>query len=1140
MSKNIILLSSLILLFYIKSNAQFFYYSGNANNLGIIDLSNGTCRDSNLYYYDGRFGDIAFSPDGRIFGTRGKELYDISNGGLILIGEFSGNVNSLTCNSDGIIYGASDDGGLHTYDLTTKIFRRIGTIPYLPTGDLTFNDGELYMASENNRMILVNINNPSASQVFMTINTVDPLESFYSVVTFAVDCDSVVTFALGGFFTPGMGQGTRIYALNLENKTTTLLCSVPVRMFGAATPLEFLASDCELVVDLDLDNSSGALVHDFFADSTCTTPAALTDRDVQVYAQVGKIDSLRIRLYEGVLAPGQEHLTLASPPAGIRVSGSGTTELLLVNEGSASREAFEAAIQALRYENAAPLAGMRRVRFVAYAGGDSSKVAVAHLPFGFGGGASAGQDTTLAVCRGAVPINLFTALGSNAASGGTWQPGSGTFNPASNSTGVYWYIVAGTCGADTAAVTIQLLPNVVQNIADTICSGTTYFFNNQNLTQSGIYRDTLQTAGSCDSIIVLTLQVSESIVHTLNDTICSSASYFFNNQNLTQSGTYRDTLPTANGCDSIVVLNLTVHSFINTNLRDTICDLETIVFGNRVLSQTGIYQDTLQTRNGCDSIVTLNLIVGIVSVTLIDTLLCNGESYTFFNRVITESGVYRDTLPTVYGCDSIIILSVNNASNLNDTLDITICNGENYLFNNQMLNQSGTYRDTLQTAGGCDSLVILNLSVLPPLLTNLDTSICKGQSIQIGNQTIDTIGNFTLVLQSTTGCDSTIQARVFAADAVFNSLEVTICDGDEYNFNGASLTQSGIYQDTLAAKDGCDSIVILILTVNKKPDVKIQSYRSFCEPNVVHLWATGDFDTIRWSNNATSDSIRVFELGTYSVTAIHSNNCTATDNFIYDAPTGLKMSARDLTCLEPYTALTIDQVTGGVLPYHFTINELPLQERPVFDSLPAGTYQITVEDAVGCTFETDFTILPADSIFLNLTADTVIQTGQSVKINLQTNATAPFTMQWTPDNTLNCNSCNSVTARPDSTVTYTAVLRDTNNCVATAKITIAVLRPKSEAVYAPNVFSPNGDGVNDFFTVFSGKEIKQVQMLRIFDRWGNLLYERQNLPANDPSVGWDGTFKGKTMPQGVYVYYAELQYLDDKTGQISGEMTLVR
>jgi len=1141
MQKKLLTFFIYLIIFLPTVFAQTIYYNNQNNFVGTIDLDGG-CSYNQLFKHTGNnaLGDIAFHPNGKMYGTGLNELYEINNGNLILIGNFSVAINSLTCDNNGILYAVGHSGVLQIYDTNTNTFKRLGTIPFAAAGDLTFRDGNLYMLDADRKVILVDINNPAASQEFMTITPVDTLEPFFSIVSFAIDCDSIVTYAFGIAVERGVGIVTRVYSLDFETKTTNFICSVPSGgMNGAASTLEFLASDCELVVDLDLDNSSGALVHDFFVDTTCTSPVVLTDTDVQVYAQVGVVDSMRIRLYEGVLAPGQEYLALAGVTS-INVSGSGTTELRLVNTGSATLEDFEAAIQALRYVNDAPSAGVRKIGFTAYAGGDSSKVAVAHVPFGFSG-AGAGSDTTLGVCAGAAAIDLFAALGGSATSGGSWQPGNGMFDPATDVAGGYRYIVAGTCGADTAVVTVRLLPTPTQTILDTICSGANYTFGNQNLTQSGTYQDTLQTTSGCDSIVILNLNILQSITKNIADTICSGANYTFGNQNLTQSGTYQDTLQTAIGCDSIVILNLNILQSITQNITDTICSGANYTFGNQNLTQSGTYQDTLQTTSGCDSIIILNLsVLQSITQTVADTI-CSGGSYTFGNQTLTQSGTYQDTLQTASGCDSIVVLNLNVLQSITKNIADTICSGGSYTFGNQTLTQSGTYQDTLQMASSCDSIIILNLSVLQNITQNITDTICSGGSYTFGNQNLTQSGTYQDTLQTTSGCDSIVVLNLSVLQNITQNITDTICSGANYTFGNQTLTQSGIYQDTLQTTSGCNSIVILNLTVTPSPTVDLFVDGSLCADSSVQLGVNGDFENVTWNNGATTDTISVTSSGIYSVTVHNGSTCTATDSIlINDSTLEFIVTTVSPTCDAPFGSITIANLNGGMPPYFYQINNQPLQENPVFDSLTANTYEIIVEDAAGCTQSKTTTITNTNRIALTLSADTSIQAGQTVAIQLQTNAAAPFTVQWTPDSTLNCINCTAVTARPTQSTTYAATLTDANGCMATAQITINSIRKKDEVSFAPNAFSPNGDGVNDYFTIFSGNVIKNVQVMRVFDRWGNLVYQHQNFAPNAEQVGWDGTFNGKLAMQGVYTFYAILEYEDSKVAPVSGEVVLVR
>jgi gliding motility-associated-like protein len=95
-------------------------------------------------------------------------------------------------------------------------------------------------------------------------------------------------------------------------------------------------------------------------------------------------------------------------------------------------------------------------------------------------------------------------------------------------------------------------------------------------------------------------------------------------------------------------------------------------------------------------------------------------------------------------------------------------------------------------------------------------------------------------------------------------------------------------------------------------------------------------------------------------------------------------------------------------------------------------------------------------------------------------------------------------------------------------------------IFIPNIFSPNGDGINEFFTISGRFNLTDINFLRIYDRWGNQLFEKLGLSPGEQSEGWDGNFNGEPMQPGVYVFVAELQYEDGYAETVSGNITLVR
>ena len=149
---------------------------------------------------------------------------------------------------------------------------------------------------------------------------------------------------------------------------------------------------------------------------------------------------------------------------------------------------------------------------------------------------------------------------------------------------------------------------------------------------------------------------------------------------------------------------------------------------------------------------------------------------------------------------------------------------------------------------------------------------------------------------------------------------------------------------------------------------------------------------------------------------------------------------------------------------------------------------------------------------------------------------------WTPMifDSISCLSCLNPTISPLDDQTYTVEIFDINGCNGSDDIFIEV--DKNRNVYIPNVFTPNGDGYNDEFQVFSGPGVTQINSMQIYDRWGEVVFQRTNLsPSAFPDItnGWDGRFQGKIMNPGVFIYLIEVSFDDGITLLYRGDLTLL-
>lgn len=242
--------------------------------------------------------------------------------------------------------------------------------------------------------------------------------------------------------------------------------------------------------------------------------------------------------------------------------------------------------------------------------------------------------------------------------------------------------------------------------------------------------------------------------------------------------------------------------------------------------------------------------------------------------------------------------------------------------------------------------------------------------------------------------------------------------------------------------------------------------------------------------------------------------------------------------------VTINNVQGGTEPFLYSLNGEPFVTSNTFAYLSEGEYEITVMDAEGCTGTSSFRVEHAGTLDVELTTNLV---GQAVvefgeTINLTAVCSLPESdldsIQWTNGAVLSCTDCLTPTATPLGETTFlVTVFKD--GCLDSDSIKVFVELGDSP-VYVPNAFSPNGDGVNDFFRIYPGPAVTRVKSFLVFDRWGELVFKYRDFDPKDPARGWDGSLDGRPMNPAVYVWYAEIEFADGSSKIFEGDVTLIR
>jgi hypothetical protein len=346
-----------------------------------------------------------------------------------------------------------------------------------------------------------------------------------------------------------------------------------------------------------------------------------------------------------------------------------------------------------------------------------------------------------------------------------------------------------------------------------ICQGQTYNFHGTDLDESGIYTQMLTTDDGCDSLVTLDLTIEPALEETIEVEICQGSEYDFHGQILDEAGSYEAELTTTEGCDSIVTLNLTIAPLLEGTEEVSICQGQTYNFHGTDLDESGIYTQMLTTDDGCDSLVTLDLTIEPALEETIEVEICQGSEYDFHGQILDEAGTYQAELTTTEGCDSIVTLNLTIAPLLEGTEEVSICQGQTYNFHGTDLDESGIYTQMLTTTDGCDSLVTLDLTIEPALEETIEVEICQGSEYDFHGQILDEAGSYVAELTTSEGCDSIVTLNLTIAPLLEGTEEVSICQGQTYNFHGTDLDESGIYTQMLTTADGCDSLVTLDLTI---------------------------------------------------------------------------------------------------------------------------------------------------------------------------------------------------------------------------------------------------------------------------------------------------------------------------------------
>lgn len=416
---------------------------------------------------------------------------------------------------------------------------------------------------------------------------------------------------------------------------------------------------------------------------------------------------------------------------------------------------------------------------------------------------------------------------------------------------------------------------------------------------------------------------------------------------------------------------------------------------------------------------------------------------------------------------------------------------------------------------------------------------------------------------------------ILQADTCLNTLLVHMehVDTLQWYFNGEAITnpvpdtmlliaQNGTYTVTGLLSLHCDSLIYDTATfvVNWLPTIQIETSPAGCTfgelgaVSILVSGASGDYSyCIDGGAPQVSNVFAAVAAGTHTIQIKDSNGCVLRDTAV----------VTEIPFQQITESICIDSsilISGVVFDISHPSDTLLFEGASGCDS--AIVIQVSFYAPLDTIFEQTFTCDPLEVglTMLHFACDSVaiintiledfgvsilpdnatLPFSGSIELALQSNppGMAPASVLWSPATNLSCDTCLIVFANPLQTTTYEVIATSPEGCIATASATVIVIAERK--VYAPNIFSPNGDGIHDKFALSGGSDLVNIRQFKVFDRWGGQVFQSFNAAPNDLSAGWNGQHRGQPATAGTYGWFAEVEFADGAVLLFKGAVTLIR
>ncbi len=369
-----------------------------------------------------------------------------------------------------------------------------------------------------------------------------------------------------------------------------------------------------------------------------------------------------------------------------------------------------------------------------------------------------------------------------------------------------------------------------------------------------------------------------------------------------------------------------------------------------------------------------------------------------------------------------------------------------------------------------------------------------------------------------------------------------LCAGTSIIIDSLEITGDTTFTTLYSSVYGCDSMHITSVTTQANPDIQLLNLVGSCEgapTGSLALTATSSANVqFNWTHGEVGPTLDSLAVGTYSVEASDAFGCSTRDTFSIEPnpPAEISLLMQVPICFGESSGsiqlLPADSISTSTM-------DSSTNSTHTYGELAAGSYSISLIDIHGCALDTIVQLDNGHPMPVAWHESPIrVQLGDDVRLNPLYDPSHDIYWSSADISMLSCSTCPHPYARPIDSTRVNFTVTDALGCDSTASLLLLV--EEGPSLGTPSAFSPNGDGNNDRWVPYNPGNAAQILDLKIFNRWGNLVFQQGLLDFDDPTLGWNGYFNGKLVNPDVYVYLVVYELLNGEQRVLTGDLTVIR